>query len=782
MNEHALTVLEYDELLRHLSDYAQSLPGKNAVRELLPGTEKEAVASELALTEEALTVLVDKAPDLHSVEDTSAVTERLKIRGTVLNPLEILQLQSVQKGVGAARDTVRQRQDELPGLTFLIGEMDSFGEWETWVDRSIDGSGDILDSASPELSSVRRKLKSARSSALARLEEFADKPSVRKVLREDYITQRNDRYVVPVKPEYNRSFSGVVQDTSQSGQTLFVEPLFAVELNNRLAQLKGKEEEEIRRILAGMSEQAGLYRAEMKKNLALLARLDLILSKGRLGLGMDGIIPELSDSSTALSQARHPLLLMMIGDSCVPIDIQIGDEINTLVITGPNTGGKTVALKTLGLLTLMVQSGVPVPVADGSRFRVFKKIFADIGDEQSLAQSLSTFSSHMSIISGILSEADDNTLVLLDELGAGTDPQEGSALGIALMGYLSRKNACTVVTTHHNLLKEFAYRTPYAQNASVVFDLETLEPAFQLRMGTPGRSHALEIAGRLGIDEEVIEKAQQVMGSDSVQVDELIGRLSDEVEKESQARKQAENDMDEAKKERERLHANQEKYREEIESTRLKARREAKSLIRHLNERGKALLRELKETGSVSRPRFKGELSELEKEVDRVLPPPPPRIGRGGPVEKGDRVLVVPIDAEGTVTSVMSQGKDAEVQSGGIRMKVAVSDLTPLADPGDIRPDEQLAPRTGYTGDSGVLSELNLLGFTVHEALEAVDMVLDRLILGPGRTLRIIHGKGTGRLREAITESLDKDPRVVSSRPGAAEEGGAGVTVAQVRE
>ncbi len=782
MNEHALTVLEYDELLRHLSDCAQSLPGKNAVRELLPGTEKEAVASELALTEEALTVLVDKAPDLHSVEDTSAVTERLKIQGTVLNPLEILQLQSVQKGVGAARDTVRQRQDELPGLTILIGEMDSFGEWETWVDRSIDGSGDILDSASPELSSVRRKLKSARSSALARLEEFAARPSVRKILREDYITQRNDRYVVPVRPEYHRSFSGVVQDTSQSGQTLFVEPLFAVELNNKLAQLKGKEEEEIRKILAGISEQAGLYRAEMKKNLTLLARLDLILSKGRLGLRIDGIIPELNDSSVALSQAKHPLLLMMIGDSCVPIDIQIGDGIDTLVITGPNTGGKTVALKTLGLLTLMVQSGVPVPVAGGSRFRVFNKIFADIGDEQSLAQNLSTFSSHMSVISGILSEADDNTLVLLDELGAGTDPQEGSALGIALMGYLSRKNTCTVVTTHHNLLKEFAYRTSYAQNASVIFNLETLEPAFQLRMGTPGRSHALEIAGRLGIDEEVLEKARQVMGSGNVQVDELLGRLSEEVEKESQARKQAEDVRDEAEKERERSLTSQEKHREEIESTRLKTRREAKSLIRHLNERGKALLRELKETRSVSRPRLKGELAELEEEVDRVFPPPPPRVGRGGPVEKGDRVLVVPIDAEGTVTSIMSQGKDAEVQSGGIRMKVAVSDLTPIADPGDSRPDEQAAPRTGYTGDSGALGELNLLGFTVYEALEAIDMVLDRLIMGPGRTLRIIHGKGTGRLREAITESLDKDPRVVSSRQGAAEEGGAGVTVAQVRE
>ncbi len=782
MNKHALTVLEYDELLRHLSDYAQSRPGKNAVRELVPGTEREVVASELALTQEALMILVDKAPDLHLVEDTSAITERLKVQGTVLDPLDILRLLSVQKGVRAARETVRDRQDELPGLASMIGEMDSFGEWEAWVERSIDGSGDILDSASPELSSVRRKLKSARSSALARLEEFASRPGVRKVLREDYITQRNDRYVVPVKPEYNRFFSGVVQDTSQSGQTLFVEPLFAVELNNRLAELKGKEEEEIRKILARMSKQARLYRTEMKKNLALLARFDLILSKGRMGFGMDGIIPELNDSSAALSQARHPLLLMMIGSGCVPIDIQIGDGINTLVVTGPNTGGKTVALKTLGLLTLMVQSGIPVPVADGSRFRVFKKIFADIGDEQSLAQSLSTFSSHMSIISGILSEADENTLVLLDELGAGTDPQEGSALGIALMRYLSQKNTCTVVTTHHNLLKEFAYRAPYAENASVVFDPETLKPAFLLRMGTPGRSHALEIAGRLGIDDEVIEKARQVMGSGNVQVDELLGRLSKEVEKESQARKRAEDVRDEAKKERERFHAKQEKHREEIENTRLKARREAKSLVRHLNERGKALLKELKETGPVFRARFTGELSELEKEVDRVIPPPPPKTGRGGPVREGDRVLVVPIDAEGTVTSVMSQGKDAEVQSGGIRMKVPVSDLTLLADSADIRPDERAAPGTGYTGASEVLSELNLLGFTVHEALGAVDMVLDRLIPGPGRTLRIIHGKGTGRLREAIAESLNKDPRVVSSRPGEAEEGGAGVTVVQVGE
>ncbi|MFV2082223.1 MAG: endonuclease MutS2, partial [bacterium] len=648
MNKHALTILEYDELLRHLSDYAQSRPGKSAVRELVPGTEREVVASELVLTEEALMVLADKPPDLHSVVDTSAVTEKLKVQGTVLDPQEILRLLSVQKSVRAARETVRDSQGELPGLASLIGEMDSFGEWEAWVERSIDESGEILDSASPELSSIRRKLKSARSSTLTRLEEFASRPGVRKVLREDYITQRNDRYVVPVKPEYNRFFSGVVQDTSQSGQTLFVEPLFAVELNNRLAQLRGKEEEELRKILARMSEQVRLYRAEMKKNLALLARLDLILSKGRMGLGMDGIIPEISDSSTALVMARHPLLLLMIGNGCVPIDIQIGDGISTLVVTGPNTGGKTVALKTLGLLTLMVQSGIPVPVADGSRFRVFKKIFADIGDEQSLAQSLSTFSSHMSIISGILSDADENTLVLLDELGAGTDPQEGSALGIALMEYLSQKNTCTVVTTHHNLLKEFAYRAPYAENASVLFDPETLEPAFQLRMGTPGRSHALEIAGRLGIDNEVIEKARQVMGSGNVQVDELLGRLSKEVEKESQARKRAEDIREEVNKEREHLQARQERNREEIENTRLNARKEAKSLLRHLNERGKALLKELREAGPVSRTRFTEELSGLEKEVDRVLPPPTPKTGRGGPVREGDRVLVVPIDAEGT--------------------------------------------------------------------------------------------------------------------------------------
>lgn len=782
MNEHTLTVLEYDELLRHMSDRAQSLPGKEAVRELVPDTDKETVASELALTEEALIVLSGKIPDLHSVEDISTATERLKVQGAILDPLDILQLMSVQKGVRAARESIKDLQDELPGLAALTGDMCSFSPWEAWVERSIDESGQILDSASAELSTVRRKLKSARSLALKKLEGFIAGSGVRKVLQENYITQRNDRYVVPVKPEYHRSFSGVVQDSSQSGQTLFVEPLFAVELNNRLAELKGIEEEETRKILAGISEQARPYRAQMKANLALLARLDLVLSRGRLALEMDGIIPELDDSAATLYQARHPLLLIMIGSSCVPIDIQVGDGISTLVITGPNTGGKTVALKTLGLLTLMVQSGMPVPVADGSRFRVFKRIFADIGDEQSLAQSLSTFSSHMSVISGILSEADEETLVLLDELGAGTDPQEGSALGIALMEYLNRKKTCTIVTTHHNLLKEFAYRAPYAENASVVFDSESLKPAYFLRMGMPGRSHALEIAGRLGIEENIIENARHVMGSGSVHVDELLGRLSEEVEKETSARKQAEEARDEVKKEHERLHERQERHREEIKSTRLKARREAKSLIRHINERGKALLMELKESGAVSRPRFTGELSELEKEVDSVLPPPPPRTGKGGPVQKGDRVLVAPIDAEGTVTSVMSQGKEAEVQSGGIRMRVAVSDLTPLVEFGSIGPDELAAPRVGYTGNRGAPGELNLIGFTVPEALEAVDAVLDKLILGPGRTLRIIHGMGTGKLKKAITESLKKDHRVASSRAGTAQEGGAGVTVVQVRE
>ncbi len=782
MDKHTLKVLEYYDLLSHLSGFAQSQPAKEAAKDLAPCTKRADVTAALALTQEALKVLEDGLPDLAGVVDTRPVIGRLAMRGAILDAQAVLELYSVQLGVRAARGAVKDRASALPGLSGLVSQMNPLPAWEKLVRRSLDEDGQVQDSASSELAAVRKEQISCRRSLLSKLEEFITKPSIGKVLRENYVTQRNDRYVVPVKPEYHRAFSGVVQDTSQSGQTLFIEPLFVVEKNNRLAKLRGQEEDEIRKIMKFISEEARGYRESMALNLDLVVEFDLIFAKGRLGLQVDGAVPEVSPDTARLSRAKHPLLLLLEGGGCVPIDMELGDQVTTLVITGPNTGGKTVALKTLGLITLMAQTGIPVPVGEDSRIRVFKKIFADIGDEQSLAQSLSTFSSHMSVVSEILSEADDQTLALLDEMGAGTDPQEGSALGIAILEHLRRCGAWTVVTTHHNLLKEFAYNAEYAENASVVFDAATLKPVFELRMGAPGRSYALEIAARLGLAEEVTARARQIMGPEGAGVDDLLGRLSVEIEKESAARRRVENARDAIETDQERLRKVQVQVLEELKEEQSRSRREAMALIRQIKQQGKKLLREARDAGTEGEKVFNREIDAMAADAAEKIPLPPRKRGAGGPVTIGDLVEVVPLGAEGTVVSVFSGGEDAEVVSGGIRMKAAVSDLTPLGVTREKGRQGKDSLAVGYTGSREAPGEISLLGFTVPEALAQVDTVLDRMMLGPGSTLRIIHGKGTGALREAITESLRQDPRVISSRAGGMKEGGSGVTIVRVKE
>ncbi|MGD8354018.1 MAG: endonuclease MutS2, partial [Pseudomonadota bacterium] len=456
MNEHTLKVLEYREMLSRLAAFTQSDPGRGLVMALHPGSGKKDVVRQCGITAQALKLLQNGPPDLGEVTDTSTSLGRLTAAGAVLEPLELYALAKNQAAVRQARGALRDLEPEMPEIYALVDDMTGFPEWERWVERSLSPKGEVLDAASPELARARKDLRSCRSAAAGRLEEFIRGKSVAKVIQEQYVTLRNGRFVVPAKPEYHRAFEGVVQDTSQSGQTIFVEPLFAVQLNNEYAVALAREEEEVRRVLARMSDEAAVNREVMAANLKMLAELDLILAKARFGVKLDGVIPGLDDDETVLAGARHPHLALEPGTKCIPIDIRIGGSSPILVVTGPNTGGKTVALKTLGLLTVMVQSGIPVPVQEESRFKVFESIFADIGDEQSLSQNLSTFSGHMKIIAGLLDESGPATLVLLDELGAGTDPQEGSALGIALLEVLHEKGVCVAVTTHHNLLKEFA--------------------------------------------------------------------------------------------------------------------------------------------------------------------------------------------------------------------------------------------------------------------------------------------------------------------------------------
>ena len=786
MNAHTLTVLEYSEILSYLTRYAHSEPGRQRVRDSVPHLEVEGATVECALTAEGMELLSDQVVELDQVKDTSTILARLKTVGSVLDPLSLLALLHNQQAAGRARSATRAVAGRCPGLSSLTDTMTVIPEWERWVAKSISPKGEVLDAASPELARARRKMRSVRDSISSRLEKFIRERQTAKVIQEQFVTLRNGRFVVPAKPEYHRSFEGVVQDTSQSGQTIFVEPLFAVELNNQFAVAEAKAQEEVQRALAAMSDEAADHRHAMTANLQSLAALDHVLARARMGKAFNGVIPVFSRGKTELVQARHPLLALDPQIQCVPVDISIGDEVTILAITGPNTGGKTVALKTLGLLTLMVQSGIPVPVAPESRFRVFENIFADIGDEQSLAQSLSTFSGHMKIISDILERANGDTLVLLDELGAGTDPQEGSALGIALLETLHQKGACAVVTTHHNQLKEFAYRASYATNASTVFNAETLEPTYQLRMGTPGRSHALEVAQRLGLDGPVLERARELMGSGAVHVDELLGRLTEELDRESKAREVAEQITDALRDEQARIREERKVLADQVQEVRDKTRREARGLIREIERKAKTLLKGVREEGERARPVVQKAMKELEEEVVRTVPPPRPRKGTG-PVVEGDHVRILSLGATGTVTAIVNGSGEAEVLAGDIRMKVRLDDLGVLEQRAGRRQEgkgqrEPVVTPVSYHGQTEVPSEINLLGKTVDEALESVDRLLDLLVMDSDRSLRIVHGKGTGALKRAISNALKKDPRVSSFGPAPHNQGGAGVTVVELKD
>lgn len=781
MNDHTLTVLEYREMLARLAQYAQSEPGRNLAQAVFPHSGKDDVLRECGITAQALTLLEDKPPDLGKVIDTIDILGRLAMVGAVLERMELLALVQNQVAVRYAKAAVRDRERDLPALCALVDGMTGIPDWERWVEKSISPKGEVLDAAGTDLAKARKELRSCRNAATGKLEEYIRGRSVAKVIREQYVTLRNGRFVVPAKPEYHRTFKGVVQDTSQSGQTVFVEPLFAVGLNNSFTMARAKEEEEVRRVLARMSDAAAGYRHEMAANLSMLAELDLVLAKARLGVKLDGLIPGFDDEETVLAGARHPHLVLEPGVQCVPIDIRIGGRSTTLVITGPNTGGKTVALKTLGLLTMMVQSGIPVPVLEESRFKVFGRIFADIGDEQSLSQNLSTFSGHMKVITEILNISDSATLVLLDELGAGTDPQEGSALSIALLEALHEKGACVAVTTHHNLLKEFAYRASFADNASTVFDGRTLEPTYRLRMGAPGRSHALEVAGGLGLGNDVISRAREVMGSGAVQVDELLGRLTEEVDRESVAREKAEAITRKLEAEHQDLNARKKELTIQAQEVRDSTRREAKALIRDIEKKGKEIIRRLKKAGDKARPLLKEGIRQMEGGVIEKFPPPPSRKGHG-PITAGEKVEILSLGVYGSVTELLTGGREAEVLSGGIRMRVPTQDLAPVAG-GQAKEDARnKAGNVSYEGSAEVPSEVNLIGSTVDEALQSLDKVLDRSLLGPDRSLRIVHGKGTGALKRAINNALKSDPRVSAFGPAPLNQGGAGVTIVELKE
>ncbi len=795
MDSKTLRILEYPKILDKLASYTAFAPSADLARRLRPTSDLREARRRLALTEEARLLLAASDLTIGGARDLRPILEKAR-RSAMLEPHELLDVKSTLASARNLSRTFERLAGEYPLLADLAAQIPPPLGLIDAISRTISERGEVLDSASPELGRIRRDLQTVHDRLMSRLQRLISDPKVTPYLQDALVTMRGGRYVIPLQADFKGRIKAIVHDQSASGATLFVEPLSVVEFNNQYRELQLAERDEVRRVLTLLSQRITENTPELEHMLEVVARLDVTFALAKYAEDLKAAAPSLRPirprkgrahpgSVIRLREARHPLL---DPESVVPIDVELDPQTYALVITGPNTGGKTVALKTVGLLALMAQSGLPIPAAQGSELSVFRSIFADIGDEQSIEQSLSTFSGHITNINRILKRAGKRSLVILDELGAGTDPQEGAALARAILAYLLERSVTTLVTTHHPELKAYAYNTPGVVNASVEFDIETLRPTYRLTIGLPGRSNALAIARRLGMPEEIIAAARAELHPDEVRAEGLL----DEIHRQRQVARETRAAAEEARREAEALRAELAERLERIEDERRAvleaARKEAEKRLEALRAEMEALRRRLKRARQPLEVVEQVE-EELEAVEEALLPPverrpaplpagtPPP----SGPLRLGARVLVPRLGARGVVTAM---GEDeAEVQMGALRMRVRLSDLQVAA--GEPAPPEETAPaeapaapESGLAPSPGV--ELDLRGQRVDEALEELDRYLDAAFLAGLPWVRIIHGRGTGRVRAAVRDALRRHPHVASWEPGGEGEGGEGVTVAKL--
>jgi DNA mismatch repair protein MutS2 len=783
MHDKSLTTLEYPKVLERLAREAAFSASKALALALRPAVTLREVRERLAFTSEARR-LMDLRPDIgvrgaRDVRPHAAAAAR----GALLSPSELREVLTTLRAATHVARAISRLDGAFPLLKALAADMPTRPALEHRIEECISEEGEVLDSASPALRKLRADIRAAQQRLQDRLQTLVSE--YRTALQEPIITMRSDRYVLPVRAEARGQVRGIVHDQSGSGATIFVEPLVIVELNNRLRELQLAEREEIDRILA---ELAGLVAQDapyVTLAVELLAEIDLQLAKARYAGELRASEPAVNgDGHLRFIQARHPLLTGRV----VPIDFHLGDGFSMVVITGPNTGGKTVALKTVGLLTLMAQAGLHIPVSDGSEVAIFANIYADIGDEQSIEQSLSTFSSHLSRIIEILGGIDAGALVLLDELGAGTDPSEGSALARAILTHLLERQVATIATTHYSELKAFAHERAGVANASVEFDVETLSPTYRLSIGLPGRSNALAIAARLGLPATIIEQAREFLGTAGVEMESLLEDLqadrraaADERFHLSMERAEAEYQRREVERERARIEDERDTILADARAT---ARRELEALQAEL-----ARMRVEVSRNGLSNERL-GALRHQSRDLEARLIPVPARRKRrpepdteeprlAGPLQVGDAVLVRSVNQRGELIGLSEARGEAEVQLGALKTRVPVTDL------------ERLSRRQTHAADDRpalslpVLAErvapdlqLDLRGQKVEDVLPAVDQYLNDAYLSGMPFVRLLHGKGTGALRQAVRAQLAHHPLVRSYTAAANAEGGEGVTVA----
>ena len=785
MQERVLKVLEFEKVKRQLLEHVASSLGREMAEKLVPSTNFEEVVQRQEETDEAAKVLRMKANiPLGGIFNIRPHIKRSVIGG-MLSSHELMQVASTIHVSRQMKRFIEDFAEENASIPFLLAQAEKIivlAELEESINKAIDDNGEVLDSASETLRHLRNQQRANEARVRERLERMIRSSSAQKMLSDAIVTIRNDRFVIPVKQEYRGHYGGIIHDQSSSGQTLFIEPQSIVELNNELQNIRIKEQQEIERILMMLSAKTGECSSELETIVYVLGNLDFMFAKAKYGNRIKASKPIMNqDRRISLVKARHPLIPI---DEVVANDITLGKDFTTILITGPNTGGKTVTLKTVGLCTLMAQAGLQIPALDGSEMAVFGSVYADIGDEQSIEQSLSTFSSHMVNIVDILEMASFDSLVLFDELGAGTDPQEGAALAISILDEVNRRGARVIATTHYPELKAYGYNREGVVNASVEFDVETLSPTYRLLIGVPGRSNAFEISKRLGLNESVITNARSFVGTDTHQVENMIAGLEESKRQAEKELEEAHDLLKNAEKLQKDLQQQMIEYYDQKDSLYEKAANEANKIIEKAKKESEAVIHDLRKMQQEKHAEIKEH--ELIEAQTRLTEATPKGIKPKHPAVKqkqkhvfapGDEVKVLSFDQKGSLIDKVTDDS-WQVQIGILKMKVNEKDLEFIKTPKVV---ETRVVASVKGKDFHVKPELDLRGERYENALLRVEKYIDDALLAGYPHVSIIHGKGTGALRQGVQEYLKNHRSVKSIRFGEQAEGGSGVTIAEFK-
>ena len=791
MNQKSLKVLEYNKIIGMLAEKAESSLGRSMIENLLPNINIEEIVYAQNETEETLNLIIKRGnPPLYGINRITADVKRAELGG-MLSPGALLRIGESLRVSRALKNYLKENKEDkdsnYPIIGDLIDNLRVYRNVEDAISNAIISENEISDNASSTLRSIRRQIRSKNDSIKEKLSSMINSPTYKKFLQDSIVTMREGRYVVPVKQENRSNVPGLVHDISSSGATAFIEPMAVVELNNELRELEIKEREEIERILTELSLMVAQDGEGIRGNEILLGRLDFAFAKGKLAIDQKATKPIFNkDRYINIRKGRHPLL----GKNVVPIDIYLGKEFTTLIITGPNTGGKTVTLKTVGLFTLMGQAGLHIPADYNSQLGVFSQVFADIGDEQSIEQSLSTFSSHMTNIVGIIENMDEESLVLFDELGAGTDPVEGAALAMSILEFLKKRSIRTLATTHYSQLKLYALTTEGIRNASVEFNVETLSPTYKLLIGVPGKSNAFEISKRLGLQNYIIDFARDLVSKENIEFEDVLQAMERD-------RKIAE----ENKLEAERTKLKIDKLKNELESEKQKAeamkekildkaREEAKQILKEAKENADLVASELRDVSKIIDKDSSRRIQEAQDLIRKELQKKDTELSKGilekrstkppKDLKMGESVEVMSLNQQGTVLSNPDDKGNVDIQVGIMKVTVNISNLrrTDLdQSTKNIQPSNRVKSNKGKL----IKQELDLRGKNIEEGILEVDKYLDDAYISGLKEVYVIHGKGTGVLREGIKNYLKTHKHVKSMRIGKYGEGGDGVTVVEIK-